>query len=116
MFCGGKKDDKILDKSALYHQLPKGKKAVADSGYEGMPEKVTITRHGQSKELKQFLGRVKNRQESMHTQLKLFNCLYHCFRHGKSTQDKMDLHKMCVESVLVIVQYDVENGSPIFDV
>ena len=115
MFRGGRKDDKVLDKTALYHMLPPGKKAIADSGYEGMPEKVTITRHGQSKELKQFLGRAKNRQESLHTRLKSFNCLYHRFRHGKSTQNKMDLHNMCVESVCVIVQYDMENGSPSFD-
>ena len=80
-----------------------------------MPEKVTITRDGQSKDLKQFLGRAKNRQESLHTRLKSFNYLYHRFRHGKSTQNKMELHKMCVEAVCVIVQYDMENGSPIFD-
>ena len=115
MFRGGKKADKQLDKAALYHILPTGKKAIGDSGYEGMAEKVTITRHGQSKELKQLLGRAKNRQESLHSRLKSFNCLYHRFRHGTSTQDKMDLHKMCVESVCVIVQYDMENGSPIFD-
>ena len=117
MFRGGKKDDDEgdLDTTALYHMLPKGKKAIGDSGYEGMPEKVTITRDGQSKDLKQFLGRAKNRQESLHTRLKSFNCLYHRFRHGKSTQNKMELHKMCVEAVCVIVQYDMENGSPIFD-
>ena len=117
MFRGGKKDDDEgdLDTTALYHMLPKGKKAIGDSGYEGMPEKVTITRDGQSDDLKQFLGRAKNRQESLHTRLKSFNCLYHRFRHGKSTQNKMELHKMCVEAVCVIVQYDMENGSPIFD-
>ena len=117
MFRGGKKDDEEgdLDTTALYHMLPEGKKAIGDSGYEGMPEKVTITRDGQSKDLKQFLGRAKNRQESLHTRLKSFNCLYHRFCHGKSTQNKMELHKMCVEAVCVIVQYDMENGSPIFD-
>jgi hypothetical protein len=109
MFRGGtaktKKDD--LDKSALYFKLPMGKKAIGDSGYEGMPEKVTVTRSGQSKELKEFLGRAKNRQESLHTKLKSYRILSHNFRHGKKgTQDKIDLHQMCVEAVCVIVQYD----------
>ena len=115
MFRGGKKGEENLDTTALYHVLPKGKKAIGDSGYEGMPEKVTITREGQSEDLKKFLGRAKNRQESLHTRLKSFNCLYHRFRHGKSTQNKMDLHQMCVDAVSVIVQFDMENGNPIFD-
>lgn len=115
MFRGGRKNDKTLDKSALYSQLPPGKKAIADSGYAGMPEKVTITKGGQSKDLKGFLGRAKNRQESIHTRFKSFNVLSGCFRHGQSTKSKLDLHKMCVEAVCVIVQYDMENGNPIFD-
>ena len=102
MFRGGRKGDKQLDKAALYHKLPAGKKAIGDSGYEGMPSKVTITRHGQSEELKQFIGPDKNSQESMHTRLKSFNSLYYRLRHGKSTQNKMDLHKVCVEAIDVI--------------
>ena len=52
MFSGGKKGKKNLDETSLYHRLPTRKIAIGDSGYEGMPEKVTITRHGQSNELK----------------------------------------------------------------
>ena len=118
LFRGGRKADKDdeMDKTSLYFQLPAGKKAIADSGYVGMPEKVTITRDGQSSELRKFLGRAKNRQESLHTRLKSFRILGSRFRHGKSTQNKMDLHQSCVEAVCVIVQYDMENGNPIFDV
>ena len=97
----------------MNHRFPIGKESIEDTGYECIPEKVTITWHGQSNELKQFLVRSKNRQESMHTRLKSFNCLCRRFRHRKSTQNKMDLHTMCVEAVCVIVQYDTENGSPI---
>lgn len=109
LFRGGKKEVKIedRDKSSLYFKIPLGKKAIGDSGYEGMPEKVTCTRHGQSKELKQFLGRAKNRQETLHAKLKSYRILGTTFRHGKKgTQDKMDLHKMCVEAICVVVQYD----------
>lgn len=117
MFRGGTKNEKKekMDKNALYFKLPDGKKAIGDSGYEGMPEKVTVTRDGQSKELKQFLGRAKNRQESLHSRLKSFGALNDRFRHGKSTKDKLDLHQMCVDAVCVAVQYDMENGRPIYD-
>lgn len=115
VFRGGRKNDKKHDKTALYWKLPVGKKAIGDSGYAGMPDKVTVTKDGQSKALKQFLGRAKNRQESLHTRLKSFNVLSGCFRHGKGTESKLELHKTCVEAVCVIVQYDMENGSPVFD-
>lgn len=118
IFRGGTKNDKKdqLDKSSLYFKLPMGKKGIADSGYEGMPEKLTLTRSGQSKDLKQFLGRAKNRQETLHSRLKSYRILGSKFRHGKKgTQDKLDLHQMCVEAICVIVQYDMEAGRPIFD-
>ena len=132
MFRGGRKNDAQLDKSALYFKLPEGKnqviylvidlipylgkKAIADSAYDGI-DKVTISRGGHSKELKQWLGRAKNRQESLHSRLKSFNILGHRFCHGrKGTQDKLNLHQTCVEAVSVLVQYDMECGSPIFDV
>ena len=113
--CGGQNGEKDLDKTALYHTLPEGKRANGESGYKGLVEKAINTQKKQSKELKKFLGRAKNRQETLHIRLKLFTSLYHRFHHGRSTQNKMDFHKLCVEAVCVIVQYDMDNGSPIFD-
>ncbi len=74
LFRGGWEGDKEnkLGKTSLYFKLPEGTKAIADSGYKGISEKVTVTRHGQTKELKQFLGQAKNRQESLHSMLKSF--------------------------------------------
>ena len=62
MFLGGNNDEKPenLDKFALYHVLPKGKKAIRDLGYEGMPEKVTITQHTHSKVSRNVLVGQKN--------------------------------------------------------
>ena len=92
-----------------------GKKAIGDSGYAGI-DNVTITRGQHSKELKKWLGRAKNRQESLHCRLKAFNILGERFRHGKKgTQDKLSLHQTCVEAVCVLVQYDMECGRPVFD-
>lgn len=93
------------DKSALYFKIPPGKRAVGDSGYKGISN-VTITKKKHSKGLKKFLTRAKQRQESFHTRLKSFHILRYRFRHGSSTKNKMDTHKMCVEAICVIVQYE----------
>ena len=105
------------DQNAMYFKLPPGKKAVGDSGYGGEPEKVVISRAQHSSQLRKFLGRAKNRQETFHGRLKSFKVLGERFRNnGRSTREKLDLHKTCVEAVCVIVQYDLESGNPLFDV
>ena len=118
VFRGGdaNEDEKERDQSALYFQLEEGDKAVADSGYAGEPRKIVMTKDEHSCEFKEFLARAKNRQETFHWRLKAFNILGQRFRHGKNTEHKMSLHKMAVEAVAVIVQYDYENGHPPFDV
>ena len=48
---------------------------------------------------------------------KTFDILGQRFRHGrKGTEYKMELHKTLVESICVLVQYDMENGHPLFEV
>ena len=119
IFRGGTKEQPKdnWDQNAMYFKLPPGKKAVGDSGYTGEPEKVVPSRAQHSSQLRKFLGRAKNRQETFHGRLKSFNVLGERFRNnGRSTQEKLDLHKTCVEAVCVIVQYDLENGSPLFDI
>lgn len=144
-FRGGKtKESKdTWDKSALYAQLPPGKRVITDSGYLGEPEKVLLTKGEHDSEMKRFIGRAKARQESLHTRLKSFSkfllkiphtvycqhnikhshfslfvidILKNRFRHGKSTELRFKLHQMVVESICVIVQFDLENGHPLMDV
>lgn len=118
LFCGAEsKDDPpdLWNRSALYFQLPDGKKAIGDSAYEGVPEKVTVKREGHPYNVFEFLDQAQNRQESYHNRLEAYNILAHRFRHGKSTQDKMNLHKMAVEAVAVIVAYDMTHH-PLFEV
>ena len=68
MFCGGTKDqpESEWDDSALYFKLPPGKKAIGDSAYKGIPEKVTVALDGRSKRVRDFINRPKARQESYH--------------------------------------------------
>lgn len=97
------------DRSALYFRLPKGKKAIADSAYEGIPEKVTVKRNGQEKEVTEFIDRAQNRQESYHARLDSYAILRHRFRHETSIQNKLDLHNMCGEALMVVVHFDLQH-------
>ena len=103
------------NRNALYFRIPDGKKAVGDSAYEGIPEKVTVKRQGHPKDILEFLNRAQNRQETYHSRLENYKILTHRFRHGKSSDDKMDLHRMAVEAVAVIVEYDMKYH-PLFEV
>ena len=119
VFRGGEadKDEEDWDPNApLYFQLEDDEKLIGGSGYVGEPSKVVVTKAEHSSEFKEFLARAKNRQETFHWRLKSFNILGHRFRHGKSTEERMKLHKMAVELVAGIVQYDYENGHPPFDI
>eukprot|EP00986_Skeletonema_menzelii_P009268 scaffold4173_cov88-Skeletonema_menzelii.AAC.3 len=110
IFCGAENADtpkEQWDRKALYFQLPEGKKAIADSAYEGIPDKITVKRNGQDKEVTAFIDRAQNRQESYHSRLDSYAILRHRFRHGTSTENKMDLHNLCVETVMVVVHFDL---------
>jgi hypothetical protein len=112
LFCGAENKDtpkEEWDRSALYFQLPKGKKAIADSAYEGIPEKVTVKRNGQEKDVIDFIDRAQNRQESYHSRLDSYAILRHRFRHGTSSQNKLDLHNMCVEALMVVLHFDLQH-------
>ena len=116
VYCGGTADIPIekRNKNALYFKLPRGKKGVADSAYRAI-DNVTIKREGQTKEVQRFIDRALNRQESYHWRLEGYDILKQRFCHGKSTEDKMKLHKMAVEMVAVIVHYDLKHR-PLFEV
>jgi len=104
------------DKESLYFQIPKGKMIIADSGLNGEPTLITTQSPEHPKEMRTWIGNALARQETLHSRLKYFNILGHRFHHGRSTQQKKDLHQTAVEAVCVIIQYDYENGHPPFDV
>ena len=142
MFRGQTTEDKKnnkVDKDAFIFHIPDGKKGVGDSGCKqyllficfcsilallsschtidsGEPGKLITTRKGQSAKLKKWLGRVKSRQESFFSRVKSFNVMKNRFRHGKrGTKDKMNRHKLCFESIVVLLAYDIE-VNPLFQV
>ena len=61
-----------------------------------------------SKELNNFKSHGRLRHETFNSRLKFFNALALPFQHGFNNQ------KFIFEAIVVIVQYQMDNGSPIF--
>lgn len=91
-------------------------KGFADSGFVGVSKQLTVTRNAHSKEMKELIARAKARQESFNSRMSKYNVLKSRFRHGKGTEKRLEMHKMCTEAVCVIVHYAMENGSLLWDV
>ena len=114
---GGKKGkEHTWDRNALYFHIPKNVKLVGDSAYDGQPDKVTTTKDAHSRETKELFARMKSMQETLFKRLKDFKVLRESFRHGRGTEDKLKKITAAFESVAVLVQYDIENGHPLFEV
>jgi hypothetical protein len=94
----------------LMSKIPPGKKAIGDSGYKGEPDKVSVHNTLDSQEVTRFKNRVRARHENFNGRIKSFHILDTRFRHGHAK------HKTVFEAACVIMQYDIENGHPLFDV
>ena len=113
-FRGGEHDLTMMRKGELFDKIAEGKKAIADRGYQtGVPEeraKLSLPSSYDPKELNNFKSRARLRQETFNGRLKKFNILSETFRHG------FEKHKFVFDAVIVIVQYQMDNGSPLFAV
>jgi hypothetical protein len=69
-----------------------------------------------SKEFKKFLAIVCSRQETFFKGLKDCNILRCRFAYQSTTEGRKKLHKMAIEAIAVIRQYDYEKGHPPFEV
>ena len=107
-----------------YHSVPqqaqvqnsKRKKVVVDGGFPPNPksktemEMLALPRQGLGgKDFRNFKSRVRCRHETFNGKLKKYTCLAQLFRHG------MDKHGEAFRAICVTVQYEMDNGSPIFD-
>jgi len=113
---GGKKGDiRHWKRSSLYFHVPKHVKLVGDSAYEGQSDKVTTTMDAHKPTTKVLFGRMKSMMESCFKRFKDFKILRESFRHGNGTADKLQKIKIAFEAVAVLVQFDCENGHPLFE-
>jgi hypothetical protein len=106
----GKHDITAFRNDGLKGKMPNGKRAVADRGYRGEPAKCSVPNRLDTAEVRSFKGRARARHESVNARFKNYGSLNGNFRHG------IDKHKAVFEAVCVIVQFQFETGSPLFDV
>jgi hypothetical protein len=93
----------------LKSKIPANKRLIGDSGY---PKEPQISRHNMfdSPMVRIFKKRARARHEAFNGRIKNFSVLDQRFRHGVAK------HKACFEAVCVMVQYDMENGHPMFEI
>ena len=107
-FPAGKGDDDIFAEG-LKHQIPVGKKVIADGAYKrkDLPM-ISVKNNADKAHVALFKRRVLSRHESFFAKMKVFDILTTEFRHGEA------LHKVVFEAVAVICQYEIE-VVPLFD-
>jgi hypothetical protein len=103
-------NDTTIFRDGIRDMIPEGKRAIVDNGYKGKDPKYSKPNSVDSPALRNFKGRARSRQECFNSRLKNFHCLSENFRHGE------EKHKVCFEAIAVIGQYQLELGSPLFDV
>jgi len=104
--AGADSDLKIFNEGLKHKMLP-GKKAVCDGTYKGS-KSLAKPDCLESKELKNFKSRARNRQETINGRLTFYACLNHTFTHG------IPNHKHAFQAVLVMVQTQMEHGAELF--
>jgi DDE superfamily endonuclease len=102
----------------LKSKMPDGKFATADRGYRGEP-KLRIPNARDAPLVKEFKKRSQARHETFNARLKSFKILSTRFRHHHSHRGNQpatchDNHKAVFEAVCVLIQYDMDNGHPLF--
>jgi len=105
-FAAGKNDVSIF-RSALKNRMNPGELGIADKGYRGEAERLTVQTSSDAPEVREFKSRALARHEKFNAQLKNFGCLSEQFRHG------IEKHQMCFQAVAVTCQHQLENGSPL---
>lgn len=106
--------------SGLQEKLPTGKKAIADNAYSSAP-KASTKNPLDDKTVKVLKKRARARHEIFNKRIKDFKILSTRFRSTKGSPKLglptvLDKHKAVFEACCVLVQYDVEEESPLIKV
>jgi hypothetical protein len=98
------------EEGGLKGRIPPGKLVIGDNGYQGEPGIISTPSSHDTPEVRKFKGRARARQETFNARIKTFACLEKRYRHGLEKQ------KITFEAVCIIIQYQMENGSPLFQI
>lgn len=114
-FPAGENDKRVFDKpGGLASRLQEGQQVIGDEGYRGSPDKVSTRNTFDAPEVKCFKRRVKARHETVNSRLKAFAILNQRFR--TTGNSRLTKHKAAFEACSVIIQFELDNGSPLFKV
>lgn len=95
----------LMDKLA-----DEGKYAIADGGYEGEQDFVLTRNPLDDESVKEVKKRAKARQETVNARLKGFEIMNGTYRHD------IFKHRIVFNACLVLVQFDLENGHPLWEI
>jgi hypothetical protein len=102
-------DVKIFKEKGLGAKLKSlGKMGIGDHGYRGYPKLISTNNSHDSEEVCRFKIRARQRHEQYNRKLKEFECLGQKVRHKKKQLVK------CFRAVVVIVEYKMEMGEPLY--
>jgi len=109
---GGVGDKTILELSGVLENLKEGKLAVCDKGYidKKYADKLSWPNPHDAPDLNEYKSRIRMRGETVNGRMKFFKILRECFRHD------LEHHRDVYTAVAVMVQYQMDNGAPIFAV
>lgn len=114
-FPAGENDKKVFTKpDGLRSKLKGNQVCIGDGGYKGDPKKVATRNSDDDPEVRDLKERAKARQETVNARLKNFGVLRNPFR--TVGDQRLEKHKSVMEACLVIVQYELDNGSALFKV
>jgi DDE superfamily endonuclease len=102
--------DITIFRNGLKHHIPHGKRCVADKGYRGEPNYISTPNIDDGELINWYKTRARSRQESINCKIKFFRCMAQEFRHS------IEFHGCAFDAICVIVQYQLENGSTLFDI
>ena len=112
---GAGKNDISIFRHKLKDQLTQARESsgidhrgIADRGYRGEDTFLSVPSSQDTAEVRYFKQRALSRHENFNGRLKNFDCLEERFRHS------IKKHKQCFYACSVIVELQLENGSPLF--
>ena len=105
-----KTNDIAIFQDRLLHKLGQGLRVFADSGYKGYGHVLAYPNSNDLPQLRKFKQRAAARQETINTRLKTFKCMSTRFCHGP------ERHQLFFDAVIVILQLQMDNGSPLFQI
>ena len=106
--CG--QPDINVSRQAILYVLKEGEKVEADLGYRGEELKINTPNEFGEDELEEMKAGVRHRHETVNRSLKIFGVL------AKRYRMEAQNHSRCFRAVAVIVQLNIENGAPLYDV